>query len=282
MPIPESQLETWARPGASTTAKTTADSIKNALNSYRSWPSGVEFDVYLQGSYKNDTHIRGDSDVDVVVQLNSTFHSNLSEEQKGTLGISPASYHLSDFRVEVLKVLRNYYGQGFITEGTKTLKLRAGNGRLSADIVVCGQYRKYKTVNSYDYVEGMCFWSGSRQIINYPKIHYENGVTKHKNTSEWYKPTVRIFKNLRSNLLGDNPPSYFLECLVYNAPHLKFGNGYQNSFCNIVNWLNEADLDTFMCKNGQHKLFGDSPEQWNTIEARSFIANVISIWNDWQ
>src|SRR3989344_2437503 len=213
MPIPESQLETWARPGASTTAKTTADSIKNALNSYRSWPSGVEFDVYLQGSYKNDTHIRGDSDV---------------------------------------------------------------------DIVVCGQYRKYKTVNSYDYVEGMCFWSGSRQIINYPKIHYENGVTKHKNTSEWYKPTVRIFKNLRSNLLGDNPPSYFLECLVYNAPHLKFGNGYQNSFCNIVNWLNEADLDTFMCKNGQHKLFGDSPEQWNTIEARSFIANVISIWNDWQ
>ena len=34
MAIPESQLETWANQGAITTVKATADSVKNALNSY--------------------------------------------------------------------------------------------------------------------------------------------------------------------------------------------------------------------------------------------------------
>ncbi len=109
----------------------------------------------MQGSYKNDTNIRGDSDVDVVAQLNSTFYSNLSEDQKRTLGLTPATYHLSNFRDDVLKILKNYYGQSQITEGNKSIEIKANNGRLPADVIVCAQYRRYKTVNSYDYVEGM-------------------------------------------------------------------------------------------------------------------------------
>lgn len=77
-----------------TTTKATTDSVKNALNS-NGWRSGVDFEVYLQGS--NDTNILGDSDVDVVAQLNSTYYSNLSEDQKRTLGLTPATYHLSEF-----------------------------------------------------------------------------------------------------------------------------------------------------------------------------------------
>ena len=175
MAIPESQLETWANQGAITTAKATADSVKNALNSYG--PDGVDFEVYLQGSYKNSTNIRGDSDVDVVAQLNSTFYSNLSEDQKRTLGITPASYGWSNFRADILKALKNYYGQNEIIEGNKTLKLKAGNGRLPADIVVCSQYRKYRTVNDDDYIGGMCFWTKNedRRIVNYSKVHYDNG-----------------------------------------------------------------------------------------------------------
>ncbi len=281
MTIPESQLETWANRGAITTAKATADSIKKALNSYG--PDGVSFEIYLQGSYKNTTNIRGDSDVDVVAQLNSTFYSNLSEDQKRILRIAPASYGWPDFRVDILKALENYYGRNEIIKGNKTLKLKKGSGRLPADIVVCSQYRKYKTVNDSDYIEGMCFWTKNenRLVLNYPKVHYDNGVSKHDNTNKWYKPTVRIFKNMRSFIYRDETPSYFLECLVYNVPHSNFGTSYQNSFCNVINWLNKADLDSFICKNGQHKLFGISPEQWNKTQAQTFIAKVISLWNNW-
>lgn len=284
MAIPESQLTTWANQGAITTAKETADSVKNSLNSYSGWSSGVNFEVYLQGSYKNDINIRGDSDVDVVTQLNSTFYSNLSEDQKGTLGLTPATYHLSDFRAYVLKILKNYYGQSQITEGNKSIKIKANNGRLPVDVIVCAQYRRYKTVNSCDYVEGMTFWTNndSRQVINYPKVHYDNGVSKHKNSNQWYKPVVRLFKNCRGSISGNNTPSYFLECMLYNTPNSKFGTSYGDTFCNIVNWLNENSLDNFICQNGQLKLFGASQEQWSTSEAKAFIKNLISLWNNWQ
>jgi len=283
MAIPESQLETWSHQGAVTTAKSTADSVKNALNSYSYWPDGIDFEVYLQGSYKNNTNIRGDSDVDVVAQLKSTLYSNLSEEQKRTLGLTPASYSWSNFRTDVLQTLKNYYGQSQISEGNKSIKIKANNGRLPADVIVCCQYRRYKTVNSYDYIEGMCFWTKNddRQVINYPKVHYDNGVSKHQNSNKWYKPIVRLFKNSRDYISGDLTPSYFLECMLYNVPNSNFGTNCQDTFCNVVSWLNKANLDDFICQNGQLKLFGLTPEQWDTNQAKELIKNLISLWNNW-
>jgi len=288
MGIPEPQLETWSHQGAVTTAKATHESIRNALDSYK-WPNGVDFEVYLQGSYKNDTNIRGNMDVDLVVQLNSSFYSNLSEEQKRYLGLSPASYGWNDFRSDVLSALKGYYGSLTITEGNKSIKVTAASGRLPADVVVCAQYREYRSLNSYDYVEGMTFWTRneSRQVINYPKIHYDNGVKKHQNTNNQYKPTVRMFKNIRDYLEEKNyiskdlAPSYFLECLFYNVPNSNFYGRYQEVFCNIVNWLNNANLEDTVCQNGQLKLFGNTSEQWSVDNAKRLIQKLIELWNNW-
>jgi len=282
MGIPESQLETWSHQGAIAIAKTTADSIKNALNSYTDWPDGIDFEVYLQGSYKNDTNIRGDSDVDVVAQLNSCFYNNLSEDQKRVLGLTPASYCWSEFRADTINALKSYYGQSRIAEGNKSIQIAASAGRLPADVIICSQYRKYRTVSNDNYTEGICFWTrkDGRQVINYPKVHYDNGVSKHQNSSRWSKPVVRLFKNCRGSISGDATPSYFLECMLYNVPNSKFGSSYRDTFCNIVNWLSEASLNDFVCQNGQLKLFGLTPEQWNTNQARTFINNLVSLWNN--
>ncbi len=194
MSIPTEQLERWSHQGAVTTAKATADSIKTALNSYRLWPSGIGYEVYLQGSYRNSTNIRGDSDVDVVAQLNTTFYSNLSEVQRMDLGFTPATYTWQDFRSDVLNRLREYYGSGYISEGNKSLKLIPNTGRLPADIVVCAEYRRYNSLRADDYELGMTFWTMSegQQVINYPKQHIDNGIAKHGHTGYNYKPTVRM------------------------------------------------------------------------------------------
>jgi hypothetical protein len=283
MGIPESQLETWSHQGAVATAKSTADSAKYALDSYDGWPSGIDFEVYLQGSYKNDTNIRGDSDVDVVAQLNSTFSNNLSEDQKRILKLSSASYGWEGFRKDALEALKAYYGQSQITEGNKSLRVKPANGRLPVDVVVCSQYRKYRSVSSHDYIEGMCFWTKNenRRVINYPKVHYNSGVSKHQNSNKWYKPAVRLFKNSRTYIPGDTTPSYFLECMLYNVPNSNFGTSYQDSFCNILNWLNKADLGSFICQNGQLELFGMTPEQWDESQARGLIKQLISLWSNW-
>lgn len=292
MAIPELQLETWSHQGAVTTASNTADSIKSALERYVQWPDDMNYEVYLQGSYKNTTNIRGDSDVDVVAQLNTTFSSNLTEEQKRELNLETANYHWRNFREDVLTALILVYGAETVLESNKSLKVVGGSGRLPADVVPCTLYRNYYQVERYSYAEGMCFWTRSdgRMIINYPKLHYDNGVTKMANTNNNYKKTVRIFKNIRTHLAVNNiitnslAPSYFVECLLYNVPNNHFiQNTLQNIFISVVNWLNsESSWANFRCQNEQQDLFGSSSEQWSLGNARTFLSRVIYLWNEWR
>ncbi|MHB8276682.1 MAG: nucleotidyltransferase domain-containing protein [Candidatus Humimicrobiaceae bacterium] len=283
MSIPEQQLETWSHQGAVSTAKLTADSIRNAINSNRELSDKYFYEVYLQGSYKNDTNIRGDSDVDVVVQLDSIFYNNLNELQKKQLSLSSAYYGLDEFRTDILKVLKYYYGITSIIEGNTSIKLKENDSRLPADIIISCKYRNYRSVNHADFDEGMCFWTQNdyRQIINFPKAHFDNGVNKHQDSGKLYKPAVRMFKNMRSIIPRDETPSYFLECMLYNVPYSEFAKCYQDSFCNIVNWLNKAELNNFVCQNEHLKLFGPTPEQWEENQAKEYINNITSLWKNW-
>ena len=304
MSIPESQLETWSHQGATTTAKATHLSIRAALTDDKS-PlkdnvSSGNAEIYLQGSYMNDTNIRGDSDVDVVVQLNSTFGydlSKLNDEQKSLFSRAyptNATYRWEHFRADVLRALRAYYGSATVTEGNKSLKLAAGPGRLPVDIIPAIHFRKYLTFfgsSTQQYVDEIRFSSRSdvREIINFPKSHYDNGIAKHSaaKTNGWYKPTVRIFKNARTylvdhgTLLGDVAPSYFLECMVYNVPDTAFGKSFQGTFAVAWNWMRRAKADTFVCQNEQLPLFGDTPEKWDALKANQLLDALKDLWGNW-
>lgn len=268
------------------------------LNEYVSWPDDIEYELYLQGSYRNSTNIRGDSDVDLVAQLNSAFHWDISqligEEQHLFLSTytSTASYGWSEFRQDVLSALRDRYGWETVSQGNKSIKVRAGSGRLPADVVVCVQHRRYLRFRGpadAKYVEGMAFWvpRESRWVVNYPKLHYENGVKKNSETNGWYKPTIRLFKNARSYLMdhgvipGDLAHSYFVECLLYNVPSRCYGSTYQDTFLEVLSWLSEADPADFACQNEQVELFGTSPEQWACDKAVTLIAALQELWREW-
>jgi hypothetical protein len=157
MGIPESQFETWSHQGAIVTSKATHESIRNALVANSSLVKDKKFEIYLQGSYKNDTNIYGESDVDVVVQLNSSFHYDLSalpvNESLLFKQIYPSAaiYLWNNFRADVLNALQAYYGASKISEGNKSLKVGEESGRLPADIVVCLQYRKYQRFLNLSY-----------------------------------------------------------------------------------------------------------------------------------
>jgi len=288
MSIPEGQLETWSYQGAIVTAKNTHESIRNALDCFK-WPDNVQYEAYLQGSYKNDTNIRDDMDVDLVVQLNSAFYSNLNEEQKRELGLVPAAYGWTDFRNDVLSALQTHYGTQAIAEGNSCLKLSDSGGRLPADVVVCAQYRMYRSVQIEDFVEGITFRRRDTNVwtVNYPKLHYGNGVKKHQDTNARFKPSVRMFKNLRDYIVekgrvsSDFAPSYFIECLLYNVPDGSFSGGCQDTFCSAVNWLNSANLTSLICQNGQELLCGAAAGQWPEQDARQFLQQLATLWNGW-
>lgn len=302
MPIQEVQLITWSHQGALTTAKSTHESIRNALISdsspIRHLVISGDVEIYLQGSYKNETNIRGDSDVDVVVQLNSSFHfddSNLNVIEKLLFDASynQSTYLWRHFRNDVLLALQAYFGESNVKSGEKSIKVKAGSNRLPTDVVVCVQHRRYQSFTSIGferYQKGIAFYSTlqSKLFVNYPKDHYDRGVAKNKYvTFGRYKPTIRIFKNLRnvaidSKILEEDwAPSYFIECLLFNVPAASFVENHEWRVYNILEWLHKAQFDNFMCQNGIVRLFGPSENQWSIPEARRFLNGIIDVWNNW-
>ena len=62
-----------AQIGAQVTSKETYATVKLALESTYAGYADKKYNVFLQGSYGNDTNIYKESDVDVVIRLDSIF-----------------------------------------------------------------------------------------------------------------------------------------------------------------------------------------------------------------
>jgi hypothetical protein len=294
--IPEGQLETWSHQGAVATSKLTHESIRTALARH-TWPDRVKYEVYLQGSYRNDTNIRGDSDVDVVAELQSTFipdksHLSAAELAAYDMWNKKADYSWLEFRADTLAALREYYGSALVTEGPRALKVKGASGRLDADVIVClthKTFRRYATLFDEEHVLGITFFipAEERWIVNYPKQHSDNATTKHQATDGWFKPSVRLFKNIRTRLVEDGKlgdgiaRSYFIECLLGNVPNDKFGVTYDNTVVNVHNWLIHADLSTFTCLNGITPLCGAASECWTSDKASQYLGALADLWKHW-
>ena len=289
--ISDAQFETWSHPGAQTTAAATGQAIRDALNGPASLVRGRDKAIYLQGSYKNSTNIRGDSDVDVVVQLRESLGydiSTLNPNERGAFDreYSPATYTLTQFRADVLSTLQTSFGSR-VRSGNKAIFVAKRPGLVDADVMACQTHRFFggttTGITVPFHMDGMQFFTQSdhRRIINWPRNHYDKGVEKNTATNGYYKSTVRIFKNLRNSLYDQDAiatasaPSYFVESLIYNVPNSEFGTSHKGNALSALLWLyNEHEQGRFqnlVCGNGFLSLFGATPEQWDIPLAYNFV-----------
>ena len=113
MAIPNSQLDTWSRQGSITQSASTYASVKNALESANALYKDKSFEVFLQGSYGNDTNIHAESDVDVVIRLDAVFRGDIdslsNEEKTAYHNLPNATYDfikkLSTKETEILSMI---------------------------------------------------------------------------------------------------------------------------------------------------------------------------------
>jgi hypothetical protein len=157
MAIPEAQLETWTGLGSVQQSSATYQSIKNVLEHANAPYTSKQIDSFLQGSYKNDTNIRGDSDVDIVLQTRSLFHYNidaLPEPQKAEFKrIYPnrAQYDLNAFKKDVVNWLFQNYAGDLDSSGKKALRIKENDGRRSADVLLVAPHKRFsRYVNPFD------------------------------------------------------------------------------------------------------------------------------------
>lgn len=304
MSIPEQKLRVWA----SAPSQTEMEKIRNARRIIedilkRNLPvdiikktynlSNLQYEVYLQGSYANSTNVRFDSDVDIVVQLNSTFFCDKSQlsttEQSIHSGChSDSMYKFIDFKNDIYNALKSELTENQVHWGDKCINVDANTNRVEADVVPCLQFRLYKKFISHDnqsFVEGMKFFdtSENKEILNFPKIHLKNCESKNIDTEGKFKDLVRIYKNMRNDLVEsgvigeDVAPSYYIENMLYNCTSPCFDGDYGNCMISSLQFIYDAiqtgRIAGFICANEQDNLI--SEKTWN-LENLILYINAIS------
>jgi hypothetical protein len=298
MPIPLSQLDTWANQGGTTASTAAYASIRNALLKSTSPLVGRGVDIFLQGSYANATNIYGDSDIDVVVLYGDTFGRDLSrlplpQQQLHESLFPAATYRWENLRDDVLSALRSQYGTNAVRPGRKSIHVDTGSGRRASDVIPAIRFRRYATFtdqNIYTGHWGICFFdSANNMIINYPKYHKERGEDKNQptRTDGRYKPTIRVFKNFRNylvdhRLLADGvAPSYCIECALYNVRDGLFIGQFTTTIPAILNHLLYTPYGGFLTQNGVTLLIGDGPTQWTAADFSTFVVTAQNVWDSW-
>jgi hypothetical protein len=294
MAIAEAQLDIWAKQGSISQSRSTYAMMRAVLEGSHAAYASRGFDIFLQGSYGNDTNIYADSDVDVVIRLNDVFYHdigalNAAEQAIFHSVMSSGSYGFSDFRRDVLARLHEAFGTA-VRPGTKAILIDANNTRRSTDVLVAAKWRHYTRFKSLDdetYAEGLVFWGADGdRIVNYPKQHAANCTAKHQATNGWFKPAVRILKNMRNSMsakgliAGGLAPSYFLEGALYNVPDHLFGQTYQSTIANALNWLVASARPTLLCANEMYYLLNaTSPVTWRAEQFETYLRQTIAFWN---
>jgi hypothetical protein len=235
----ESTFRNWASPPGKTEqerCKNTERTIKNAIAASPQL-NKRNIEVFTQGSYRNNTNVRQDSDVDIGILCYDTFLMELPQGYtRENFNINPATYSYAQFKNEVGQALVDYFGSAAVSRGNKAFDIKENSYHVDADVAPFFEHRRYSTNGTY--LSGVeLIPDNGGTIINWPEQHYNNGVSKNSSTYRRYKAMVRILKKL-CNEMADNGvsiagtiPGFLNECLVWNVPNNLFGN---NSYINDV------------------------------------------------
>ena len=294
MKYSEDTLKTWCNPLSETEnskAENVIRMIKTAISKSTDL-SDLDIEIFLQGSYPNNTNVRINSDVDVCIMLTSTVFVEYPDgKTKEDYDYTDGTISYSDYKNLVLDALQDEFGSSSVIIGNKSFKIPSNSYRIGADAVAAFQLRDYKSINSTNstnYLEGIRFYSkDGKEITNYPKVHIQNGINKNNRTNYAYKKLVRIMKRIRNEMADDNLindeviTSFLVECLVWNTPdsiimnYSTWTETVRQTIAHIYNSINEDTHKNWGEVSERFYLF-HSGRKWTDTGAKNFIQ---SAWN---
>jgi hypothetical protein len=291
-------FKTWAKPPSETEEEKASRAARMINDAVRSTDilQGRNFSVYPTGSYRNNTNVRANSDVDIALVLTDAFFWTVPEGMSPeTVGLgTSAPYGLTEFRADLHRALVEKYGTD-VSAGNKTFDIAGNSGRLPADATPFLVHRRYTgrrtPSGDWEYLEGVesrpADGSGKR-IINWHQEHYHRGVAKNTATNRRFKRVARILKRTRAHMeqagtsegrrAAAQVPSFLIECLVFNCPDRCFnqddGSYYNDVQAVIQHGWNHTKDDAVASQlvevSGMKKLFG-SHQGWTRAHAHEFL-----------
>lgn len=288
----EDTFKSWAQPLSDSEDEKCENAermVKDAINNDPTL-SSMDIQVFTQGSYKANTNVRQESDVDVCVCLKSTFFYDLNthalQGAPTDYGIYPSSTNFSDFKNWVENALVGKFGRSGVTRGNKALDVHANSYRVDADVVPAFEHRRYKGMYNGlpHYDEGIEFMTDSGiRIINWPEQSHQNGINKNDLTSKRYKALVRILKRLKYKMEAEgvlqakNIGSFLIASLVWNVPDDQFGYvSLESDLKNVLAHTFNGTMTDVGCKewgeiNELKYLFAPG-QGWNRQQAHNFLS----------
>lgn len=291
----EQTFNSWQRPASETEETRISNAITKINDAIRASEDLKDKDikVFVQGSYANNTNVRRESDVDVCIMLKNTFYAEYPDNlTRDDYGFTEGTYDYSTYRKQVINALMSQFGEESLKNGNKSIKIESNSQRVDADAVPSFQYRNYYYLDSRvpdNFKEGIKFFSqgGDSTIINYPKIHVENGRRKNTETQRRFKRLARIFKRIRYHMINDGEPinsgisSFLLECLLWNVPNEIYNNNgtwierIEKSISYLYNKTQNVETCEEWCEVSEILyLFHD--RKWNIKMVNEYL---LQMWN---
>ena len=225
--------------------------------------------------------------------LKDTFYSEYRDGVKDSdYSFVDGTNSFSDYKKLIIEALIKKFGINHITVGNKAIEIKSNTYRVQADVVPALQYRNYKydTENKVDnFIEGIKFVSSnSDSIVNYPKIHIENGIKKNTDTARKFKRTVRLYKRIRNKMIEDGLPvpngitSFLIEGLLWNTPNSTFTSytSWNDILKNSIIFLYNKTKEDATCKDwgevSEHFYLIHSGRKWNRNDINTFL---YQMWN---
>ncbi|EOC5487891.1 hypothetical protein QMO43_20040 [Pseudomonas aeruginosa] len=201
-----------------------ADSLIKSLEG-----RGIYATKRLQGSVALDIHIRGYSDVDMLVIENSTILIESPRVEPNTY--LPASDKrgmkeiIKDLREQSITTLNTNFPQANIAAGGKSICLSGGSLKRKVDIVPACWYDSIKYQNSQQEKDrGIKIYNKTSDelFLNYPFTHIANVNQKDTLYSGNLKCVIRLMKNIIADMpdykkkIATNLTSYDLAAIAYH------------------------------------------------------------------
>lgn len=229
----ETQFREWAKPPGKTEqgrCDNAVSAVRNAIKASDKLRTR-EISVFAHGSYRNNTNVREDSDVDLgILCIDTFFHDPLPEGlTEQTLGFSDATYLYDQYKTEIEEALMGYFGRSAVKRGNKAFDVHETTYHVEADVAAFFEHRRYHKSGTYIRGVELRTDNENRRVINWPEQHYENGVNKNKETGSRLKAIVRVLKALSNEMTEGGTrtadiPGFLIECLVWNIPNSSFQN----------------------------------------------------------
>ena len=284
----------WQRPASESEEQRISNAIsmvKDAVASSDQLKS-KDIEVFVQGSYANNTNVRAESDIDICVMLKDTFYDEYPDNlTKEDYGFVTGTNSFSTFRQNVHDALLSKFGGESIEAKNKCIEIDSNSYRVNADVVPAFQYRNYRYINSKNpdqYREGIKFFSlDNEPVINYPKIHIENGRVKNNSTQRRFKRLTRILKRVRYKMIEDEVSispgitSFLVECLIWNTPdsiitgYATWNETIRHTIVHLYNKTNEDDSKKWGEVSEMLYLF-HAKRKWTREMTNAFL---VQLWN---